>query len=88
MAGAPPRLELYKNGVWRAGAVRAQNATGSVDIIFDDGEELRLDLDAEEYRWLASDASPCARGMLCCFVCTTSGVAQCYAEGKVIVELN
>ena len=58
VAGDPPRLELCKNGVGRAGAVRAQNATGSVDILFDDGEELMLDLGAEEYRWLSRDAAP------------------------------
>ena len=43
-------LELWDGKEWRAGRVVQQNATGSVRIRWDNGEESLHRLETEEYR--------------------------------------
>ena len=45
-------LELWDGKEWRAGRVVQQNATGSVRIRWDNGEESLHRLETEEYRWI------------------------------------
>ena len=50
-------LELWDGKEWRSGRVIQQNATGSVRIRWDSGDETLHRLENEEYRWLERSSS-------------------------------